>query len=60
MAEKITRVVCPDCGAGGGSDSPCWCHVCDSKALMLPEHSNWSEHYKFTETKPPKFTIRIN
>lgn len=47
---EITGVVCPDCGSGGGSRYPCWCHKCNDKVLMLPctngftYVNNWSEH----------------
>ena len=42
------RVICPECGAGGASSYPCWCHMCDYKVLMLPacnDHimCSWSE-----------------
>lgn len=57
---KIQGVVCPDCGAGGGSRNPCWCHECHKKGvkvLMLPSVnkftyvSSWSESYKFQKGK---------
>lgn len=46
----MTRVICPDCGSGGGSTYPCWCHVCNYRVLMLPAtndriKSNWGEHF---------------
>lgn len=50
----MKRVVCPDCGAGGGNRSPCWCHKCHEvgvKVMMLPACNdrltcNWSELVK--------------
>lgn len=50
----MTRVMCPDCGSGGGNQYPCWCHECHNlgnKVLMLPAgnthiKSNWTEHFK--------------
>ena len=50
--KKRTRVVCPDCGAGGASDRPCWCYICEDRVLMLPacnDHieSNWLEFLKY-------------
>lgn len=49
--KNIMRVVCPDCGAGGGNRGPCWCHKCHElgiKVLMLPAcnetiEKNWTE-----------------
>lgn len=42
------RVVCPDCGSGGASKSPCFCHKCPGRVLCLPacnDHieCNWAE-----------------
>ena len=50
----MTGVTCPDCGHGGGSEYPCWCHKCHKlgeKILMLPSTngritSNWGEHFR--------------
>lgn len=57
---EMRGVVCPECGSGGGSRYPCWCHSCHAngeKVLMLPSVngftfvSNWSEVYN-REIKP--------
>jgi hypothetical protein len=40
------RVICPDCGSGGGSHYPCWCSECEPRVLMVPYRSNWNEVFK--------------
>lgn len=47
----MRRVICPECGNGGGSPWPCYCHRCVEKGeevMMLPSSnnriiSNWCE-----------------
>ena len=47
---KRVRVECPDCGSGGASGGPCYCHKCNYDVMMLPIHSglmkNWVEYEK--------------
>lgn len=53
--KPMRGVVCPECGAGGGSRYPCWCHKCHDKGekvLMIPSVNkftfvqSWSEIVK--------------
>lgn len=51
FACKTTRVICPECGAGGGNSGPCYCHNCDGRVMMLPACNdritgNWIEHLR--------------
>ena len=47
------RVVCPDCGAGGANNGPCYCHICSYEVMMLPEQGrvlrNWGEFERSTK-----------
>ena len=62
---KRTRVVCPECSSGGANETPCWCHICNHKVLMLPacnDHlkSNWTEYFRVNKIEPPKYGITVN
>lgn len=47
----MRQVTCPECGQGGGSSYPCYCHRCaenGEEVMMLPSsngtvRSNWCE-----------------
>ncbi|UOW66360.1 hypothetical protein vBAspATola_17 [Aeromonas phage vB_AspA_Tola] len=45
---KRFRIICPDCGAAGASNGPCYCHECNYAVMMLPAYNdrvvgNWVE-----------------
>ena len=49
-------VTCPECGAGGGSSGPCYCHKCDYHVMMLPSINgritgNWGEYLRQIERR---------
>lgn len=50
--QPMRQVTCPECGHGGGSEYPCYCHNCyESKVMMLPSSNgriiaNWCEVLK--------------
>ncbi len=53
--KRRTQVTCPDCGAGGANNTPCWCYECQNKdgsrVMMLPSCNgriakNWMETLK--------------
>lgn len=51
----MVGVICPECGAGGGSEQPCWCHNCreltGQKVMMVvrvagEQGMNWIEFFR--------------